>query len=194
MAKISSVCVFCGSSNRVAPKYLKCAAEFSRLCANAGIKIIFGGGRIGLMGALADGALNQGGEVTGVIPHFLDKVEITHRTTTEIIITNDMHERKAKMAERADAFVVLPGSVGTLEEAFEVMSWTQLRQINKPIVIANIFNYWQPVIDLLDHMVEEKFLSPEHRGLVTLVNSTSDIMPTLGIDINFQKNLANRDI
>ena len=98
------------------------------------------------------------------------------------------------MAERADAFVVLPGSVGTLEEAFEVMSWTQLRQINKPIVIANIFNYWQPVIDLLDHMVEEKFLSPEHRGLVTLVNSTSDIMPTLGIDINFQKNLANRDI
>ena len=194
MAKISSVCVFCGSSNRVAPKYLKCAAEFGSLCANAGIKIIFGGGRIGLMGALADGALNQGGEVTGVIPHFLDKVEIAHRTTTEIIITNDMHERKAKMAERADAFVVLPGSVGTLEEAFEVMSWTQLRQINKPIVIANIFNYWQPVIDLLDHMVEEKFLSPEHRGLVTLVNSTSDIMPTLGIDINFQKNLANRDI
>ena len=187
MAKISSVCVFCGSSTRVAPKYVKCAAKFGRLCANAGIKIIFGGGRIGLMGALADGALNEGGEVIGVIPHFLDKVEIAHRDTTEFIITNDMHERKAKMAEIADAFVVMPGSIGTLEEAFEVMSWKQLRQINKPIVIANIFNYWQPIIDLLDHMVEEEFLSAEHRGLATVVERTADIMPTLGIEVNGQK-------
>jgi uncharacterized protein (TIGR00730 family) len=183
MAKISSVCVFCGSSTRAAPKYLDCAAEFGRLCANAGITVVFGGGRIGLMGALADGALAAGGEVIGVIPHFLDQVEIAHRDTTEIIITNDMHERKAKMAERADAFVVMPGSIGTLEETFEVMTWKQLRQINKPIVIANIFNYWQPIIDLLDHMMEEEFLSEEHRGLVDVVEHTAEILPALGIGV-----------
>ena len=187
MAKISSVCVFCGSSIHAAPKYLECSAEFGRLCANAGISIIFGGGRIGLMGALADGALAEGGEVIGIIPHFLNKVEIAHQGTTEIIITNDMHERKAKMAERADAFVVMPGSIGTLEETFEIMTWKQLRRIDKPIVIANIFNYWQLIIDLLDHMIEEKFLSAEQRGLINVVEHTADIIPTLGIETNAHK-------
>lgn len=181
MADISSVCVFCGSSNNVAPNYFDCAAEFGRLCADANITVVFGGGRVGLMGALADAAMDAGGKVIGVIPDFLDEVEIAHRGTTEVIITKDMHERKAKMAARADAFVVLPGSIGTLEETFEVMTWKQLGRFDKPIILANIGGYWQPIIDLLDHMTQESFLSPKHRKLVSVVERIDAILPALGI-------------
>ena len=181
MSKISSVCVFCGSSNNVAANYLDCASEFGRLCAEAGITVVFGGGRVGLMGALADAAMDAGGKVLGVIPKFLDEVEIAHHGTTEIIITDDMHERKATMAAHADAFVVLPGSIGTLEETFEVMTWKQLGRFDKPIILANIDGYWQPIIDLLDHMTGEEFLRPEHRDLVSVVDNIEAILPALGI-------------
>ncbi|MDA0656078.1 MAG: TIGR00730 family Rossman fold protein [Proteobacteria bacterium] len=181
MSQISSICVFCASSSSVAPKFLDAAARFGELCADAGITVVFGGGRVGLMGTLADAALTAGGYVIGVIPEFLDEVEIAHRGATEIFITKDMHERKAKMAELADAFVILPGGIGTLEEFFEVMTWKQLGQIDKPIIIANLYSYWQPIIDLLDHMTEEAFLRPEHHSLVEVVNRVEMVLPALGI-------------
>jgi uncharacterized protein (TIGR00730 family) len=181
MPQISSICVFCASSSNVAPKFLDAAASFGKLCADAGITVVFGGGRVGLMGSLADAALAAGGDVIGVIPDFLDDVEIAHRGTTEIFITKDMHERKAKMSELADAFVILPGGIGTLEEFFEVMTWKQLGQIDKPIVIANLYSYWQPIVDLLDHMTEEAFLRPEHRSIVEVVNRVEMVLPILGI-------------
>jgi uncharacterized protein (TIGR00730 family) len=181
MSQINSICVFCASSTDVAPKYLDAAARFGKLCADAGITVVFGGGRVGLMGTLADAALAAGGYVIGVIPEFLDEVEIAHRGATEIFITKDMHERKAKMSELADAFVILPGGIGTLEEFFEVMTWKQLGQIDKPIIVTNLFKYWQPIIDLLDHMTEEAFLRPEHRSLVEVVNRVEMVLPALGI-------------
>jgi uncharacterized protein (TIGR00730 family) len=179
MTDINAICVFCASSNNVDPKFRNDAAAFGRICAEAGIKVVFGGGRVGLMGALADAAMDAGGEVIGIIPQFLDHVEIAHRETTEVIFTDGMHERKAQMNALSDAFVALPGGIGTLEETFEVLSWKQLERHHKPIVLANIDGFWQPMIDLLDHMTEQRFVRPEHRALITVVERIEDILPAV---------------
>lgn len=182
MAAVTNICVFCGSSDKVSEDYLSCAAEVGQLCASAGITIIYGGGRIGLMGALADAALSAGGKVIGVIPEFLNKTEIAHADVTSLIITSDMHQRKAKMAEYADAFIVLPGSVGTLEEMFEVIAWKQLKRIDKPIILTNLNHYWDPIVQMLDVMVDESFLSKKNRDLVQIIDSVEAILPTIGIN------------
>ena len=148
-SEIRTLCVYCGSSNAVAPRHLAAAAELGRLAAGRGIEIVFGGGHVGLMGALADGALVAGGRVTGVIPGHLEAREVGHRGVTELIVVDSMHTRKRRMFEIADAFCALPGGLGTLDETFEIITWKQLGLHDKPIVLVNVEGFWNPLLDLV---------------------------------------------
>ncbi|NIH85431.1 TIGR00730 family Rossman fold protein [Amycolatopsis granulosa] len=160
------ICVFCGSSGGGDPVYADAATGLGKLLAERGIGLVYGGASVGLMGAVAGGALAAGGEVIGVIPEHLKRVEIAHDHLSELVVTADMHERKAKMAEYADAFLALPGGAGTLEELAEVWTWAQLGLHGKPIGLVDVAGYYRPFRDFIDHMVAEKFLRPEHRDLV----------------------------
>ena len=158
MSDIRKVCVYCGSSPGTDPAYVKAAREFGRILAEAKVGLIYGGGAVGIMGALANSVLDHGGEVTGIIPEFLMSRERALRGTHELIVTRDMHERKRKMFDMADAFVALPGGVGTLEEVVEQITWMQLGRHKKPILLANINGFWQPLCALLDHMKTLEFI------------------------------------
>ncbi|WP_431929528.1 TIGR00730 family Rossman fold protein [Amycolatopsis tucumanensis] len=160
------ICVFCGSSGGGDPVYADAATALGKLLAERGIGLVYGGASVGLMGAVADGALAAGGEVIGVIPEHLKRVEIAHAGLSELVVTADMHERKAKMAEYADAFLALPGGAGTLEELAEVWTWAQLGLHSKPIGLVDVAGYYRPFQEFIDHMVAEKFLRPQHRDLV----------------------------
>lgn len=160
------VCVYSGSTPGGDPVYAAAATALGRLLAERGIGIVYGGGRAGLMGAVADAALAAGGEVIGVLPRMLDEREIGHRGLTELRVVDSMHERKAEMAALSDAFVALPGGLGTLEELVEAATWTQLRIHSKPVGLLDVARYWQELEALLDHAVREGFLRPQNRGLV----------------------------
>jgi uncharacterized protein (TIGR00730 family) len=160
------ICVFCGASPGVGPAYLELARDVGRGLAERGIGLVYGGGRVGLMGAVADAALDAGGEVTGVIPQRLVARELAHPGVTELRVVGTLHERKAAMAGLADAFIALPGGLGTLEELAEVMSWAQLQLHAKPIGLLAVDDYWRSLLDWLDHAVDEGFLAPAHRGLL----------------------------
>lgn len=161
MAEITSVCVYCGSSMGSDPRHRKAAEELGALLAREGIRLVYGGGSIGLMGVLARSVLSGGGKVLGIIPQFLKDREIMLAEVSELKITADMHERKRAMFEAADAFVALPGGIGTLEEIVEMMTWAQLKRHQKPVMLANIGGFWDPLVDLLAHMSIEGFLSKE---------------------------------
>ncbi|MEC3979733.1 TIGR00730 family Rossman fold protein [Amycolatopsis sp. H20-H5] len=167
-ALIKRVCVFCGSSMGFDPAYAEQARALGGLLASRGIGLVYGGASVGTMGAVADGALAAGGEVIGVIPQALSRVEISHAGLTELHVTADMHERKAKMAALSDGFLALPGGAGTLEELFEVWTWAQLGLHSKPIGLVDVGGYYGPLLKFADHMVGEGFLKPEHRDLVTI--------------------------
>ena len=160
MAKIESVCVFCGSNvgNRMEPRAL--AEETGRRLAEAGIRTVYGGGHVGLMGILADAALKAGGEVVGVIPEFLHEREVMHSGLTELVVTGSMHERKAEMHERSDAFLVLPGGIGTLDEVAEALSWISLDLHRKPVVLVDRA-FWSPLSHLLSEMERAGFVGRE---------------------------------
>jgi uncharacterized protein (TIGR00730 family) len=179
MASIKSVCVYCGSSNRVDPKFLDAATELGRLIGEAGMKLIYGGGRVGLMGRVADGVLAAGGRVTGIIPGHLHAREVAHPGVSELTVVDTMHERKMLMAEQADAFVVLPGGYGTLDEMFEIITWRQLGLHDKPLILADLYGYWAPLATLLDRIVETGFAQPECRNLYRTVTSVAEILPAL---------------
>jgi uncharacterized protein (TIGR00730 family) len=161
-----AVCVFCGSSPGGRPEYLAGAAELARELAGRGMRVVYGGAHIGLMGALADAALAEGAEVAGVIPRFLVDAEIAHRGLTELHVVGSMHERKALMAELSDAFIALPGGVGTLEEFAEVTTWAQLGLHAKPTGLLNLLGYFDHLLRFLDQAVAERFVRPAHRQLV----------------------------
>ena len=180
MASIKSVCVYCGSSNRVDPKFLDAATELGRLLGEAGLRLIFGGGRVGLMGRVADGVLAAGGSVVGIIPRHLHDREVAHPGVSELLVVDTMHERKQLMAEQADAFVVLPGGYGTLDEMFEIITWRQLGLHDKPLVLADLFGYWAPLAELLDTIIDTGFAQPECRQLYRTVTSVAEILPALG--------------
>ena len=180
MASIKSVCVYCGSSNRIDPKFLDAATELGRLMGEAGLKLIYGGGRIGLMGRVADGVLATGGNVVGIIPRHLHDREVAHPGVSELLVVDTMHERKQLMAEQADAFVVLPGGYGTLDEMFEIITWRQLGLHDKPLVLADLFGYWAPLAQLLDTIIDTGFAQPECRQLYRTVTSVAEILPALG--------------
>ncbi|TVT17761.1 TIGR00730 family Rossman fold protein [Amycolatopsis acidiphila] len=160
------ICVFCGSSPGKDPVYAEQAAVLGKLLAERGIGLVYGGASVGIMGVVADAALAAGGDVIGVIPQHLKRVEIAHAGLTELYVTADMHERKAKMAELADGFLALPGGAGTLEELAEVWTWAQLGLHSKPLGLVDVAGYYRPLREFADHMVAEGFLRQEHRDLV----------------------------
>jgi uncharacterized protein (TIGR00730 family) len=180
MHNIRALCVYCGSSGAVAASYREAARELGAWLAEAGIEIVFGGGRVGLMGLLADAALARGGKVTGVIPARLRDAELAHPGVSELVVVDSMHERKRVMAERADAFAVLPGGIGTLDETFEILSWKQLGLHDKPIFLVDIEGYWATLRALLDDIVERGFALPETRRLVRAVPTVAALMAGLG--------------
>lgn len=160
------ISVFCGASPGVGPAYLELARAVGRGLAERGIGVVYGGGRVGLMGAVADAALGAGGDVTGVIPQRLVARELAHPGLTELRVVETLHERKAAMTELADAFIALPGGLGTLEELAEVTSWAQLQLHAKPIGLLAVDDYWRPLLAWLDHAVEEGFIASAHRELL----------------------------
>ena len=159
-------CVFCGSNRGVNPAYGAAAAGLARCLAASGIGIVYGGGNVGLMGVLADAALAEGGAVIGVIPRMLVEREIAHQGLTELRVVGSMHERKALMADLSDAFIAMPGGYGTLDEFCEILTWTQLGLQRKPIGILNVDGYFDRLLDLFDHAVEQRFVRQKHRDMI----------------------------
>jgi uncharacterized protein (TIGR00730 family) len=182
MRRIRSMCVFCGSSSRVADAHRAAATRLGTLVATHGMRLVYGGGRVGLMGLLADAALAAGGEVVGVIPQFLVDLEVAHTGLTELRVVESMHERKRTMAELAEAFVALPGGFGTLEEAVEVMTWYQLGLHRKPTVLVSIDGFWEPFRALADRFVAERFAHPDQRASFALVSAVDDVFDALAAD------------
>ncbi|MGL5785180.1 MAG: TIGR00730 family Rossman fold protein [Alphaproteobacteria bacterium] len=159
---LQTIAVYCGSSARVAPVYLQRAFEMGQLLAKAGINLVYGGGKTGLMGAVADGALAEKGRVLGFLPHMLQKKEKEHPGLTELHLVEDMHTRKLQMFNRAEAFIILPGGFGTLDEIFEILTWRQIALHQKPMVFVNVSGYWDPLFTLMQHMQQEQFIGLEH--------------------------------
>lgn len=179
MTDIKTVCVYCGSGPGTNPKFVEGAKAFGKALAENGVGLVYGGGSIGLMGAVASSALDHGGRVTGIIPDFLTARENALTRAQEMIVTHDMHERKRLMFERSDAFVALPGGVGTLEELVEQLTWQQLGRHSKPILLANIEGFWEPLIDLLDHMRATAFIRATLAVEVLKAERIEDILPML---------------
>ena len=161
-----AVCVYCGSRMGVGPSYKQAAETLGRLLAERGITLVYGGGDVGLMGVLADSAMAAGGTVIGVIPQALMEKEVGHRAVSELIVTHDMHQRKLTMADRADAFIALPGGIGTLEELFETFTWLQLGFHKKPIGLLDVNGYYEKLTGFLDHMVAENFLRADQLAML----------------------------
>jgi uncharacterized protein (TIGR00730 family) len=172
----SSLCVYCGSGLGVDSRHLEAARDLGRLLAERRIRLIYGGARIGLMGALADAALAAGGEVVGIIPGHLDKTELGHRGATELIVVDSMHERKYMMFEQSDAFAIMPGGLGTLDETFEMLTWRKLGLHDKPIILVDIAGYWRPLLSLIDHVIVQGFAAPTDRDLYKVVSTVEELV------------------
>jgi len=179
VAKIDSVCVFCGSKFGNDPAWARAADRLGVLLAEAGIRLVYGGGRIGLMGVVAQSVKRAGGRVSGVIPDFMIKLEVADTGITDLVVVDSMHERKRRMFELADGFVILPGGLGTLDETFEIVTWKQLRQHSKPIVVLNVNGYWSPFADLVRAIVAGGFAHPAVADLFTLVETPEAVLPAL---------------
>ena len=182
MNTIRSVCVYCGSSAGRDPQYLDAGTRLGRAIGEAGIRLVYGGGTRGIMGAVSDGVVAAGGKVTGIIPRFLIDMEATERELNrldELIVTENMHERKHEMFERSDAFVALPGGIGTLEELVEILTWSQLGRHEKPVVVANIGGFWDPLSRLIDHMSAEGFIHTAHQVKPLVIDDVDKIVPAL---------------
>jgi uncharacterized protein (TIGR00730 family) len=179
MTELRSVCVFCGSSFGNDPIYKQAAQELGTALAKAGLQLIYGGGNVGLMGTVADAVMEAGGSVIGVIPKFLLEREVGHRNLTELHIVETMHERKAKMASLSDAFAIMPGGIGTLEEMFEIWTWSQLHLHNKPCALLNTAGYYDQLNGFLDHMLSQDFLKPEARCMMMVANTPEVLISEL---------------
>jgi hypothetical protein len=181
MPDIRAVCVYCGSSGRVADRFKATARRLGELLAERGIEVVYGGGRVGLMGVVADAALAAGGRVTGIIPDHIQALEVEHTGLTELIVVESMHIRKRRMFDLAQAVVVLPGGLGTLDETIEVITWKQLALHDKPVVLVNDDGFWDPLMRLIDHMIEHGFARPQHRRMFRLVDTVDDVLPALAL-------------
>jgi len=170
------ICVFCGSSAGSRPEYRACAEQLGAELVRRNIALVYGGGNVGLMGAIADSVLQAGGEAIGVIPEHLMAHEVGHKHLTKLHIVRSMHERKALMADISDAFIALPGGFGTLEEFFEVLTWSQLGLHRKPCGIVNVLDYFTPLLEMLDHAVEERFLKAQNRALVLARQTPTELL------------------
>ena len=177
--KIKTICVYCGSGPGTNPRFVEAAKAFGKSLAENGIRLVYGGGSIGLMGAVATSALEHGGSVTGIIPDFLTARENALTRVQEMVVTPDMHERKRLMFERSDAFVALPGGIGTLEELVEQPTWKQLGRHTKPVLLANIDGFWEPLLALLAHMRATEFIRPSLSVDILKAERVEDILPRL---------------
>jgi len=179
MMPIRSLCVFCGSAAGNSPEYAITAGAFGRLLAQSGIELVYGGGRVGLMGAVADACLAAGGRVVGVIPEALATKELAHQGCTELLVVGSMHERKALMAERSDAFVALPGGIGTFEELFEVWTWGQLGLHKKPCGLLNIAGFFDKLLEFLTATAADGFMHAEHLQMVATATDGVELLTRL---------------
>ena len=177
--KIRKICVYCGSGPGIDPAFVESARAFGAILAKNGVGLVFGGGSVGMMGAIAKSVLDHGGKVTGIIPEFLVAREHAMRGADNLIVTRDMHERKRKMFEMADAFVAMPGGIGTLEEVVEQMTWVQLGRHRKPILLANIKRFWEPLCALIDHMKNLEFIRADLNFDLLAADAVEDILPKL---------------
>jgi uncharacterized protein (TIGR00730 family) len=166
MQILRSICVYCGSADGLKPVYLDAAHALGSLLAREGITLVYGAGKTGLMGAVADGALQAGGEVVGVVPRHLNTPVLIHANLTRLEVSEDMHTRKARMSQLADAFIALPGGFGTFDELFETLTWVQIGLHSKPVGLLNVQHYFDPLLELIEHAGREGFLYSEHRGLL----------------------------
>ena len=176
---MNSICVFCGSNFGNDPAYREAARSLGATLAAKGISLVYGGGNVGLMGVVADAALEAGGEVVGVIPEALVEREIAHERLTKLHVVSSMHERKALMSDLSDGFIALPGGSGTLEEFFEVLTWAQLGEHRKPCGLLNVAGYYDPLLTVFDHMVEKGFLAEKHRSIVQVRQTPEDMLDAL---------------
>lgn len=179
MTDIRALTVFCGSRHGDDPAFRAAAEAFGELLAREGITLVYGGGRVGLMGAIADRVLAGGGQVVGVIPDFLMELEVGHGAVTELVRVPNMHTRKSEMFMRSDGFVVLPGGLGTLEEAFEIITWKQLQLHAKPIVVLDTNGYWQPLVRLCEATIAGGFAHERARDLFSVVATIDEVIPAL---------------
>ena len=179
MNMIKTVCVYCGSGPGTNPHFMESARAFGKVLAESGIRLVYGGGSLGIMGAVASSVLDHGGMVTGIIPDFLKLRENALKRVQEMIVTPDMHERKRQMFERSDAFVALPGGIGTLEELVEQLTWQQLGRHSKPVLLANIDGFWEPLFALLTHMRETQFIRQGLAVEILKADRVEDILPRL---------------
>jgi uncharacterized protein (TIGR00730 family) len=179
MSEIRSVVVFCGSHPGRDPVYRHAARALGQGLAEAGVKLIFGGGRIGLMGAIADAALAAGGHVIGIIPEFLTRLEVAHEGVSEMVVTDSMHSRKRRMFDLADAFISFPGGLGTFDETIEIITWRQLKLHNKPILFCDVAGSAQPMLALIETAITSGFAHPEVRRLYEVTNSVPALLRRL---------------
>jgi uncharacterized protein (TIGR00730 family) len=176
---LRSICVFCGSSSGSTPEHRDAAAKLGAAIARAGIRLIYGGGGRGLMGVIARAAISSGGRVTGIVPKFLMQQEEALRDVDDLIVTENLHDRKRLMFSNSDAFVALPGGIGTLEELLEMLSWAQLGRHSKPIVLVNVDHFWEPLINLIDHMRKQGFVLPEMKARLFVEDDVLCVIPNL---------------
>jgi hypothetical protein len=188
---IKKVCVFCASSHKVDKKYFDVAEQTATVLTENKITTVYGGGAVGLMGKLADVAMEQGGEVIGIIPSFMMDVEWGHKNITELILVEDMHERKKKLVEDIDAIVVLPGGSGTLEEVMEVITLKRLGKFTKPILFVNTDGFYDSLFQFFDKMIEEKFMREEHRAIWQSVNDPKDIISAIKFAPAWDESMIN---
>ncbi|MET1027732.1 MAG: TIGR00730 family Rossman fold protein [Dongiaceae bacterium] len=179
MALIKSICVYCGSSFGLSPRFSAAAADLGDQMGRRGIQLVYGGGRVGLMGTVADAVLKAGGKAIGIIPEHLESAEVGHQGLTELKIVDSMHTRKRMMFDLSDAFVILPGGPGTLDETFEIITWRQLHLHDKPVVIVNVDGYWDKFVELFDHLIENGFAKPAIRQHFSVVNSVGRLFDLL---------------
>lgn len=179
MNTIKTVCVYCGSGPGTNPRFMESAKALGKALAENGIRLVYGGGSVGMMGAVATSVLDHGGKVTGIIPGFLTAKENALKHVQEMIVTPDMHERKRLMFEHSDAFVALPGGIGTLEELVEQLTWQQLGRHSKPVLLANIDGFWEPLLALLAHMRATQFIRPTLSIDILKAERVEDILPRL---------------
>ena len=176
---LNAVCVYCGSSRPRNQHHIETATKLGTFFAKEKITLVYGGARIGLMGLIADAVMGSGGTVVGIIPEHLEQYEVGHTGVSKLHIVENMHVRKKMMFDQSDAFVVLPGGFGTLDEFFEMLTWRQLQMHDKPIILCDIDGYWQPLRGLLDHIVDNGYAQPDTRRLVTIVDKPEDVLPAI---------------
>jgi hypothetical protein len=182
------ICIYCASSAKIDEVYFDATERLAKILVNSGVQVIYGGGGHGLMGKLADTVLAQGGQIKGIMPQFMNEVEWAHKSVTDIEFTKTMHERKSKFLENIDALIALPGGTGTLEELLEAITLKRLGQFTKPIIILNTNGYYDPLIQMLERCVEEKFLRPIHAEMWTFVHQPEEVMSAINQSMEWDEN------